>query len=330
MSRLSRAETTSEGEDPRAGLRVRGFSSSGAGWERIFVSGGRVRAVWRILLFAVLFQAFLWLTRGVSDWLVPGREGLFRYGATTLLSALAAGWVLLAWLDRRSPGALGFAWTSGVAREVVGGLAVGAGSLGLVVAGLAAAGFLSYEADGGAAGEYVSTLLGSLFVLSASAAAEEALFRGYPFQVLVQGMGPVGATLLASAAFAVAHGANPHLGWFALLNLFLAGVLLSVAYLRTRSLWFATAVHLGWNWAMGGVLDLPVSGLELFDTPLYEPRELGPAWLTGGAFGPEGGLSGSLAVLVALAAVIGIPAFREAPEMRELEPLADRGREGDR
>lgn len=330
MSRPARTGTVGEGEDPRAGVRVRGFSSSGAGWERLFVSGGRVRAVWRILLFVALFQAFLWVTRGVSDWLVPGREGLFRYGATTLLSALAAGWVLLAWLDRRSPGALGFAWTSGGPREVVGGLAIGAGSLGLVVAGLAAGGFLSYGADGGTVGEYVSALLASLFVLSASAAAEEALFRGYPFQVLVQGLGPVGATLLASAAFAVAHAANPHLSWLSLLNLFLAGVLLSVAYLRTRSLWFAAAVHLGWNWAMGGVLDLPVSGLELFDTPLYEPRELGPAWLTGGAFGPEGGLSGSLAVLLALVAIVGIPAFREAPEMRELRPLADRGREGDR
>jgi uncharacterized protein len=35
-----------------------------------------------------------------------------------------------------------------------------------------------------------------------------------------------------------------------LANIFLAGVMLAVAYLRTRSLWFATGVHLGWNWTM--------------------------------------------------------------------------------
>src|SRR5690606_12477457 len=111
---------------------------------------------------------------------------------------------------------------------------------------------------------------------------------------------------------------------FAVANIFLAGVLLSVAYLRTRSLWFATAVHLGWNWTMASLLDLPVSGLEMLNTPLYEPAVSGPDWITGGAFGPEGGLIGLVGFGLALAAVGWLPQFREAPEMRALGPLVDR------
>src|SRR5690606_19908912 len=157
-----------------------------------------------------------------------------------------------------------------------------------------------------------------------AAAAEEALFRGYPFQVLVEALGPAVATVALSAAFAVAHAGNPGANAFALVNIFLAGVLLSVAYLRTRSLWFATAVHLGWNWTMGSLLDLPVSGLEMLDTPLYEPAAGGPEWVTGGGFGPEAGLAGTVGFALALLGVVRLVKLREAPEMQALGPLVDR------
>jgi hypothetical protein len=72
--------------------------------------------------------------------------------------------------------------------------------------------------------------------------------------------------------------------------------MLSLAVLWTGSLWFASAVHLGWNWATAAVLDLPVSGLDSSTRPSTTAQPVGPAWLTGGEFGPEGGLAGTLAV----------------------------------
>jgi len=44
-----------------------------------------------------------------------------------------------------------------------------------------------------------------------------------------------------------------------------------------------------------------VSGLEIVDAPLLEPRTAGPAWLSGGAFGPEGSVLATVAVLAAAA-----------------------------
>ena len=107
------------------------------------------------------------------------------------------------------------------------------------------------------------------------------------------------------------------------LGAFLAGVLLSAAYLLTRSLWLPTMLHLGWNWGMASVLDLPVSGFEIIDTPFYDPVVRGPEWLAGGGFGPEGGLAGSLGFLAAVAALFLLRNVRVAEEMRALRPLPD-------
>lgn len=295
-------------------------------WQRILYSDGRLRALWRILLFTLVFAAIYFAAALLTTILLPAglvADGILVQSVLVLGAALLAGWILLAGVDGRPPGALGFLWTRQSARELVGGMAIGGLSLAAVVGVLILAGLVAYQpADGGVA-EYARALLGYLVLLGIAAAAEEALFRGYPFQVLVQGMGPAGATVLASALFSGAHLANPHVGPVALINIFLAGVLLSVAYLRTRSLWFATAVHLGWNWTMAGVLDLPVSGLDLFPTPLYSAEVGGPAWLTGGAFGPEGGLAATVAFLVALLAVLRLTGFDEAAELRGRRPLVD-------
>jgi hypothetical protein len=69
-----------------------------------------------------------------------------------------------------------------------------------------------------------------------------------------------------------------------------AGLFLGVVYLKTASLWWATGAHIGWNWGLGFLADLPVSGLNLVDSPLYEGVPKGAPWVSGGAFGPEGSL----------------------------------------
>ncbi|HEX7051663.1 MAG TPA: CPBP family intramembrane glutamic endopeptidase [Longimicrobiales bacterium] len=296
------------------------------GWRRIFVARGRVRSLWRLLAFVALL-ALLGVGGSIvfAPLLRAAGSALVAQSALVLAAALIAGWIALAWFDGRRPGALGFAWTSHSPRELVGGFGIGAGALGVVVAGLALAGWLDYRPETGSAADYLGALTRDLMVLAVAAAAEEAVFRGYGFQVLVQGIGPVAATVLAAAAFAAAHIGNPNVGGIALVNIFLAGVLLSATYLRSRSLWLATAVHVGWNWAMASAFDLPVSGWEFFDTPLYEPVLGGPDWVTGGAFGPEGGIGASIAFVIALIAVTRLPGLGEAPEMRARRPLIDEG-----
>lgn len=274
-----------------------------------------------MLLFVVLFLAIVQLELLLlpSFGAVPGAgisAALVVQGAVLLIAALLAGWAMLRWVDRRPPRALGFPLGRRAAGEVGWGIALGAAGPVVVVALLALAGAYRFSPDPGTLPGWLAVAGAGLLWLAIPAAAEEAVFRGYPFRTLAEGTGPVVATLVMSLAFAWVHGSNPNVGALGLLNIFLAGVMLSLAVLWTGSLWFASAVHLGWNWATAAALDLPVSGLDPFDPPLYDARSAGPDWLTGGAFGPEGGVVGTAAVVVAVA-LVGWYARRErapAPE----------------
>ncbi len=271
-----------------------------------------LRGLGRALAFGGLFFALVVL----ASPFLPGREsmdaagGVAVGGAVTLAAALAAGWLLLYWLDGRGPGTLGLSLVRRSPGDFGRGLLIGCTMLGTVLLPLVAFGWVRYAPEPGSVSGVFGSWLRGLAVLATPAAAEEALFRGYGFQALVNGLGGVPATLVASAAFALAHAGNPAVGTLALVNIFLAGVLLSVAYLRTGSLWFAIGVHLGWNWAMASLADLPVSGLTFLSTPLYEPVEHGPTWIAGGGFGPEGGLAGTAAFVLGLALLRYVPAAR--------------------
>jgi membrane protease YdiL (CAAX protease family) len=207
-------------------------------------------------------------------------------------AALLTSWVAQVRLSRLRFVDLGLPGGVPALRQLTTGGLVGVGVLGAVVLTLVAFGWLTWEADGTqgsavlAAMRLVGVLLGAAFV-------EELLFRGYPFQVLERRFGTIAALLVTSVAFSVAHLLNPAAALLPLINIGLAGLLLGVAYVKTRSLWFATGVHTGWNWIMA-VSELSVSGLD-FGMPGFEPVLNGPHLATGGAFGPEGSLLVTLA-----------------------------------
>jgi uncharacterized protein len=293
-----------------------------------FHNGQRLRAGWRIAIYLVLYVALMFAAQiGVS--VFAGEALRWAQLAALLLAALGAGWILLARLEDRAPGALGFHLGRSALAECGWGMLFGGLLIVGAVALLLATGSAHFVRDDGGAREYVATLVGTLLFFWLAAAWEEALFRGYAFQVLVEGIGPWPATLIASALFAWVHASNPNVTTIALANIFVAGVLLSLAYLRTRSLWFATAVHVGWNWTMATLFDFPVSGL-LFDTPLYSAVEAGADWWTGGEFGPEAGLVGTLVLVPGTLWLLRTRRVAPSARMLRLEPIVDRrlGSEG--
>jgi uncharacterized protein len=242
--------------------------------------------------------------------------------AVLLAAALLAGWVPLVWVDGRPPGALGFPLDRRAIGHSLAGTGIGGALLGAAVLLLAVASTARWVADAGTTREYVAVLASTFAFFAVAAAMEEALFRGYAFQALVQGIGAGPAVLASSALFAVAHGSNPNVAPLGIANIFLAGVMLAVAYLRTRSLWFATGVHLGWNWTMATLLDFPVSGF-VSDTPLYSAVATGPELWTGGAFGPEAGIPATLAIAGGTAWLWRTRRLGESGGMRARRPLVD-------
>ncbi len=296
-------------------------AAPGSGSHNLLHGPYGLRAGWRILGFALMAMGAAVVLSSFAQVLrLPmGMNATFAIG---LAAAVLAGWAMLALVDRRPTGALGFAVEPAAIRDSIVGLGIGGALLGGAVVVLAVASMARWVADEGTMPEYVAALATSFGFFAVAAAAEEAVFRGYAFQALVQGIGTWPAVLASSALFAYAHGGNANVTPLALGNIFLAGVMLAVAYLRTRSLWFATAVHLGWNWTMASLLDFPVSGFVL-DVPLYTARETGPDWMTGGPFGPEAGLAATVTITLGTAWMWRTRRLGESPRMRELRPLVD-------
>jgi uncharacterized protein len=289
---------------------------------RILLDGERLRAPWRILFYLAL-TAVLTIVGQFALGFAEAPASPLPAVALALAAALLASWPFLARVEERPFGALGFPAHRLALPESAWGMGVGGLLLVAVVALLALTGSVGWRAEAGTVPAYVAVLLGTLLFFGLAAAFEEVIFRGYPFQVLVEWIGAWPATLVASGLFAALHADNPGVGPLALANIFLAGILLSLAYLRTRSLWFATGLHLGWNWTMATLLDLPVSGL-VFDTPLYEGVVRGPEWWTGGDFGPEAGLAGSLVLLGGTLWVWRTAWLRPSPAVTPLGPIVDR------
>ena len=180
-------------------------------------------------------------------------------------------------------------------------LALGAviGTLGILVpcALLLAAGYLRFTAAAGTASWLRAAAL-TAFALAPAAAAEELAVRGYLLTVLRDVWRAPTAVLATSAIFAVLHLFNPEPTVLSTLVVGLAGVLLASVRLATRSLYAAMAAHFAWNFVQAAVLHAPVSGIVLPETG-YRTVSAGPAWLTGGTWGPEGGAAAAAALLVA-------------------------------
>jgi membrane protease YdiL (CAAX protease family) len=151
-----------------------------------------------------------------------------------------------------------------------------------------------------------------IMALICGALAEELIFRGYPFQHLEKAIGTVPAVIAFSAIYGVLHFLNPSPGIWGIVNTVLIGVLLSIAYLRTRALWLSWGIHFGWNLTLGLLFGLPLSGFRNYNLLRYT-QAYGPDWLTGGKYGVEASMTGTAAIVLGLILVSFLPA-RKLPQ----------------
>jgi hypothetical protein len=142
-----------------------------------------------------------------------------------------------------------------------------------------------------------------LAILMIAALAQEVTFRGYPFQRLMDATNPTIAALLLSFLYGVVFTENPGSSIASFLLTMFMGWLLSIAYLRTRALWVGWGLHFAWTASMAVLFGLPLSGLTRF-SPVISSTALGPTWLTGFDYGPEGSALGMAVVLLLIPVTI--------------------------
>jgi len=214
-----------------------------------------------------------------------------------VLSALAATAIMLRLIDGRPWSDVGLGREAARPRALVEGLLLGGVTIGAACAALLALGWLRIvPATPGSS--FVAAARISVFLLPA-AFAEEVVSRGYLLTAIRNATGSWIAVAFTSLLFGVAHLRNPGVTIESFVNVTLAGVFLAVVRLAFDSLYAAWAAHAAWNWIMAVPFHASVSGLA-FDAPDYRTVSDGPAWATGGAWGPEGGVAAAAGMLAGL------------------------------
>lgn len=199
------------------------------------------------------------------------------------------------------------------ARRLLAALALGSVAIALTALLLFAGGWMRFESAPVVPGmetvmlspdsSWWPSALRWLLLLAPAALWEELLFRGYLWTVVDDAAGTLAALLTTSVLFGLVHLTNPGSGVRTTLLVVLAGLCLGLIRMRTASLPAAWLAHLAWNWIMAAVLRAPVSGMPVPSSG-YRAVVSGPAWLTGGEWGPEGGAVAALtmggALMIAL------------------------------
>ena len=192
--------------------------------QQVFINPtGRLRSGWRLLIFAFVFGAMLfligtgaWIVYAVALQIVPSpRLGIYLenmlFRLTILTAALVAAFICTRWLEGLPWRAIGLSLHEGWLRDFFIGSVVGIASLALATAIATAGGGLSFTTF--ARGEFLQvgkTLVFSAVLFIFAALAEEALARGYPLQTMARaGLATLGV-LITSFAFAGLHFSNPN------------------------------------------------------------------------------------------------------------------------
>lgn len=263
--------------------------------------------VWRSILFILLWGLFL------SVVIVPFSSGLKAFeseyriiskiflDSTSALTVCLAAWIMVRFIDKRSFASLGFARGNALC-DVGFGIVIGtlwlAASIGIAwIAGWTTSQMASVS---------VVWLAGCGLAVFFNALAQEVLVRSYLYQTIRSRSNPLWAIIITSLLFSAIHISAFKGAWLPAVNVFGAGILLALAYQFSGNLWMPTGIHFAWNYLLGPVLGLTVSGQDPWGVGWRFVLIKGPEICTGGAFGLEGGLIVSATIFVTIGFLLGM------------------------
>jgi membrane protease YdiL (CAAX protease family) len=269
---------------------------------------GRLRAGWRAALFVLLalavFTTFMSALNALHQSPRLGDYLPYPDAWWVMIAALlGTHWTLLRFVDRTGWRYVDLSARAARARPLALGFLSGALAIGIPSLLLLAAGWFALLRAPHGDRVWVDTTT-SLLVLVPAALAEELMVRGYLLSALADGMGRWAAIVTTSVLFAALHLGNPNVSPIALIVVALAGVFLAVVRYATASLYAAWAAHLAWNATIVLLMHAVVSG-QGFPTHGWATYERGPDWITGGGWGPEGGMAAALGLAAATTLLLG-------------------------
>jgi membrane protease YdiL (CAAX protease family) len=241
------------------------------------------RLAWHDVALRVALFVGLAFLGGFLSGMLPVEGSLRRSVLFTFSAGVLANAIPVRIFERARLADFGLGWRQGTGRDLLSGLACGAGAAIAVLAALLALGWARFEA---APADSVGAAVLSSALLLFGAAGEEMMFHGYAFQLLVRQLGAFATILPAGIAFGLAHMDNQGATLIGVVNTVLWGVLLGYACYRTGALWMPVGMHFGWN------VVLPLAGANLSGFTIrimgYALNATAGGFRSGGAYGPEG------------------------------------------
>lgn len=263
----------------------------------------RLRAGWRILLFILMFIGFSIVVQEIVKWACGGVPKTTEYMRSAILFSIVAVSATLAvviarrLLDRKSVLSLGLKLDRNAAADTLFGFVLSGLMAAAVFGVMLAFGLIEFHGlNWGNADEQLGWLaamsLGPLAIMFLVDVVvgwwEELVFRGYLLQNFAEGMGWRLAIGVSCLLYGLIHMSNPNAGWLSGAIIVFFGFLRIYGYLCTKQLWLSFGMHVGWNFFQGPIFGYPASGHDTVTLVSQSPS--GPAYLSGGAFGPEGSI----------------------------------------
>ena len=255
-------------------------------------------------LFAFGYYILLNLIATVASFL--GRD-MVAQTIPPLIAASLLGALAMAIFESRSLSDLGLHWHEGSGKNLLLGIAVGAGGAAILILPAILFGLAHFEGVSGT-GFSIRTAVFTLALLFCGAAGEEIAFRGFPLQFLIRGYGAWISIIGIGALFGLLHSFNPAATPLSIANTAGFGVLFGFALIRTHDLWLPIGIHFGWN-ATLPFLGVELSGFTIQVTGYRLVWKVGDLW-SGGNYGPEASLLATVVLAVLAAIVWKLPVAR--------------------
>ena len=155
-------------------------------------------------------------------------------------------------------------------------------------------------------------------------ASEEIMFRGFMISSFSKRFKPAVGIIVSSIMFSAFHSLNSGYTPLASVNLILIAVLFALIYMLTGDIWMTSAMHTAWNLTQGNIYGLQVSGNDAANsivTAIYDSNAA--SLITGGDFGPEGGLATTAVTSVCLVIVIVLLIVKSKKTKAASQPVQD-------
>ena len=263
-------------------------------------------AIWKILVFTILWGV------AAAPFIVPFSKYFEKldlshplqmrvyYDFSSFAVLLFSTWVMMHFIEHRSWIEIGFK-NINPGTDLLFGILGGVIWLAIPIGVLALLGLVHLQSGGQL---QITPILWAASAMILNVAAQEVLGRVYIFITLEKNFGSYWAIFISAIIFMLYHIGAFKGEWLPALNVFLAGILFAVAYkVSGNNLWLPIGLHFAWNFLLGPVFGLSISGQEQWSSAWHILRIKGPTLLTGGSFGIEGSII-TLATTIAMTAII--------------------------